>query len=157
MVISAATERWPSGRRRTPGKCVYGNVSRVRIPPSPPSKRKGALGALFLFGGLRGWDENRRFDKLCLEQSLDAEPSGASPRGGESGEGSAARVNPSLFAVFFWLCLKRLRPHNPRQHIAPYTIFFIWPRKLKVAEGMSWVMKITNISSLGSTQKRVEA
>ncbi len=28
--------RWPSGRRRTPGKCVYGNVSRVRIPPSPP-------------------------------------------------------------------------------------------------------------------------
>ncbi len=30
-------ERWPSGRRRTPGKCVYGNpVSRVRIPFSPP-------------------------------------------------------------------------------------------------------------------------
>ncbi len=29
-------ERWPSGRRRTPGKCVYGNVSRVRIPLSPP-------------------------------------------------------------------------------------------------------------------------
>ena len=30
-------ERWPSGRRRTPGKCVYGNpVSRVRIPPAPP-------------------------------------------------------------------------------------------------------------------------
>ena len=27
-------ERWPSGRRRTPGKCVYGNVSRVRIPSS---------------------------------------------------------------------------------------------------------------------------
>src|SRR5210317_921977 len=22
--------RWPSGRRRTPGKCVYGNVPRVR-------------------------------------------------------------------------------------------------------------------------------
>ena len=30
-------ERWPSGRRRTPGKCVYGNpVSWVRIPPAPP-------------------------------------------------------------------------------------------------------------------------
>ena len=28
--------RWPSGRRRTPGKCVSGNASRVRIPPSPP-------------------------------------------------------------------------------------------------------------------------
>ena len=31
----ALTERWPSGRWRTPGKCVYGNVSRVRIPLSP--------------------------------------------------------------------------------------------------------------------------
>ena len=36
VLNSARTERWPSGRRRTPGKCVYGNVSRVRIPPSPP-------------------------------------------------------------------------------------------------------------------------
>ncbi|CCD08204.1 protein of unknown function [Legionella pneumophila subsp. pneumophila] len=33
----ARLERWPSGRRRTPGKCVYGNVSRVRIPLSPPN------------------------------------------------------------------------------------------------------------------------
>ena len=30
-------ERWPSGRRRTPGKCVYvKSVSWVRIPPAPP-------------------------------------------------------------------------------------------------------------------------
>ena len=30
-------ERWPSGRRRTPGKCVYAkSVSWVRIPPAPP-------------------------------------------------------------------------------------------------------------------------
>jgi hypothetical protein len=30
-------ERWPSGLRRTPGKCVYVNsVPRVRIPLSPP-------------------------------------------------------------------------------------------------------------------------
>ena len=36
VVLSAPSEKWPSGRRRTPGKCVYGNVSRVRIPPSPP-------------------------------------------------------------------------------------------------------------------------
>ena len=31
-------ERCPSGRRSTPGKCVRGNSSRVRIPPSPPNK-----------------------------------------------------------------------------------------------------------------------
>ena len=31
-------ERCPSGRRSTPGKCVYvDSVPRVRIPPSPPS------------------------------------------------------------------------------------------------------------------------
>jgi hypothetical protein len=36
VVFSAPLESWPSGRRRTPGKCVYGNVSRVRIPRSPP-------------------------------------------------------------------------------------------------------------------------
>ena len=35
-IIRRLTERWPSGRRRTPGKCVTGNRSRVRIPPSPP-------------------------------------------------------------------------------------------------------------------------
>ena len=32
---SANPERCPSGRRSTPGKCVCGNASRVRIPPSP--------------------------------------------------------------------------------------------------------------------------
>src|SRR6478735_8515809 len=31
------TVRWPSGLRRTPGKCVYVNsVPRVQIPVSPP-------------------------------------------------------------------------------------------------------------------------
>ena len=36
--LSSAAERWPSGRRRTPGKCVGGvPVSRVRIPLSPPN------------------------------------------------------------------------------------------------------------------------
>ena len=29
------TEESPSGRWRTPGKCVYRKVSRVRIPPLP--------------------------------------------------------------------------------------------------------------------------
>ena len=33
---TALQERCPSGRRSTPGKCVCGNASRVRIPPSPP-------------------------------------------------------------------------------------------------------------------------
>ncbi len=36
LLDCAPLVRWPSGRRRTPGKCVYGNVPRVRIPPSPP-------------------------------------------------------------------------------------------------------------------------
>src|SRR5258706_11213618 len=36
-------ERWPSGRRRTLGKRVYGNVSWVRIPPSPPNVLDEAL------------------------------------------------------------------------------------------------------------------
>ena len=30
--LAAATERWPSGLRRTLGKRVYSNVSGVRIP-----------------------------------------------------------------------------------------------------------------------------
>ena len=35
-------EKCPSGRRSTPGKCVYlKRVSRVRIPPSPPERLKG--------------------------------------------------------------------------------------------------------------------
>jgi hypothetical protein len=35
--ITAAPERWPSGRRRSPAKGVYvKSVSRVRIPSSPP-------------------------------------------------------------------------------------------------------------------------
>ena len=42
MVLSPATERWPSGRRRTPGKCVGGEPSRgfeslsLRQPPALP-------------------------------------------------------------------------------------------------------------------------
>ena len=35
-------EKCPSGRRSTPGKCVYlKRVSRVRIPPSPPERLNG--------------------------------------------------------------------------------------------------------------------
>src|SRR3954469_21973415 len=35
--MTKVRERCPSGRRRTLGKRVYGNVSWVRIPPSPPT------------------------------------------------------------------------------------------------------------------------
>ena len=35
-------------------------------------------------------------------------------------------------------------------------MFFSCPRKLKVAEGMSWVMNTTTRSSVGSTQKMVD-
>lgn len=47
--FAPATERWPSGRRRTPGKCVYLNqVPRVRIPLSPPNNEKtGSLKPVF--------------------------------------------------------------------------------------------------------------
>ena len=43
-------ERCPSGRRSTPGKCVYGTtVPRVRIPPSPPiHENAGSLKPAFL-------------------------------------------------------------------------------------------------------------
>ncbi len=40
--------RCPSGRRSTPGKCVYGNVSRVRIPPSPPNQKSPAMRGFFV-------------------------------------------------------------------------------------------------------------
>ena len=37
ILYALKTVKWLSGRKRTPGKCVYVNsVSRVRIPPSPP-------------------------------------------------------------------------------------------------------------------------
>ena len=51
----SGAERWPSGRRRTPGKCVYAkSVSWVRIPPSPqintykiPTKKNVNLNILY--------------------------------------------------------------------------------------------------------------
>ena len=39
-------DRWPSGRRRAPGKCVYvKSVSWVRIPPCPPVPMRATLSA----------------------------------------------------------------------------------------------------------------
>ena len=40
LIFRVLTVRWPSGLRRTPGKCVYVNsVPRVQIPVSPPCRR----------------------------------------------------------------------------------------------------------------------
>ena len=42
--IRTATERWPSGRRRSPAKGVYLiRVSRVRIPSSPPFSQNAVI------------------------------------------------------------------------------------------------------------------
>ena len=49
FVILNYLERWPSGRRRTPGKCVYAkSVSRVRIPSSLQFSNTFNLECIFL-------------------------------------------------------------------------------------------------------------
>ena len=52
------------------------------------------------------------FDKLCLGQSLDAEPRGAAPWKGSSSGGNAARINPSFSAI--------------QTKDAPLGRFFVW-------------------------------
>src|SRR5258706_1953010 len=68
-------ERWPSGRRRTLGKRVYGNVSWVRIPPSPPNVLDEAL--------LRRADRRRgagwRRTRGGVPDGLPAGPGGPTP------------------------------------------------------------------------------
>ncbi len=53
LVCKKNTEKCPSGRRSALGKRMYGNpVPRVRIPPSPPNKKKPARvfrGGFFIF------------------------------------------------------------------------------------------------------------
>ena len=51
---------------------------------------------------------------------------------------------------------RRLRQPR-RQTIAGYTSALSWLRKSKVPDGVSWTMKITNRSWIGSTQKIVLA
>ena len=49
---------------------------------------------------MEGWcGRTLWFDKLCLQQSLDAKPIGGAPCKGESGEGNAARIYPSFSAT----------------------------------------------------------
>ena len=58
------SERWLSGRKRSPAKGVYVNsVSRVRIPLSPPDIKTPAQAGFFMSGGERGL-KRILFDKL---------------------------------------------------------------------------------------------
>ena len=50
VLLPPLTERWPSGRRRTPGKCVGAeSVSRVRIPLSPQKSVNQEVARFTLF------------------------------------------------------------------------------------------------------------
>ncbi len=49
----------------TPGKCVYGNVSRVRLPLSPPKINKASLALAFLFLRCGIGGEHSRFDQFA--------------------------------------------------------------------------------------------
>ncbi len=94
------TERWPSGRRRTPGKCVYGNpVSRVRIPPSPPDSSKGApSGPFCMVGpGARGFEPER--SKMMVRR-VTRSGTRASPQATTRRARHVVPSNPSLSARF---------------------------------------------------------
>ncbi len=140
------TERWPSGRRRTPGKCVYGNpVSRVRIPPSPPDSSKGARLAPFAFPapGVSGFepsiDQGDGSTGAVQRHLLHLRP-----RGSCLSVGGWVLVRPPVFTVpsvrrlpccgwprFVVGCLRCLRPTAcralTRQRAARY--FLACPRK----------------------------
>ena len=73
--------RCPSGRRSTPGKCVYGNVSRVRIPPSPPNKEPGLVPG-FLLGGQGGSDLNPPVRQAGREPGAGRTRNAGAPRRG---------------------------------------------------------------------------
>ncbi len=84
-------ERWPSGRRRTPGKCVYGNVSRVRTPPSPPHHAINLQNPANFSPTAGGSLYNARLGGpyRSLRNVTSLTPSG--PEGSSGGEGSVCR------------------------------------------------------------------
>src|SRR6202789_809778 len=92
-------ERWPSGRRRTPGKCVTPN--RVRGFESHPLRQNVcAVGRilvtkLYLNGDGGGGVRTFRFDSAAA--ALDAGGFATAP----AGRGPKARVNPTLSAKMF--------------------------------------------------------
>ena len=57
------SERWLSGRKRSPAKGVRANTpSRVRIPLSPPLKKKRPQRGLFFLSDAESWRFNPLFD-----------------------------------------------------------------------------------------------
>ena len=107
-------ERCPSGRRSTPGKCVYGNVSRVRIPPSPPNIKRPRRG-LFSIRCQQGFEPsmyqsggstNRQDCRLGRRQ-------GRRPQG--EGPWMDPRQSLPLYAVA-WRCVSSR--HSPTHHPA---------------------------------------
>ena len=72
-------ERWLSGLRRRSRKAVYGNVPRVRIPPSPPLVPVFASGSVsawtvmngvrYFCGEVREW-LNRHAWKACVPATV---------------------------------------------------------------------------------------
>src|SRR3990172_10053560 len=89
-------ERCPRGRRGTTGNRIYGNVSRVRIPPSPP-----CFAQCFR-------------DSKALERRANSEDEGAWMRPEvrarglreEAGKPTSEGRHPSLSAMFFcFFCL----------------------------------------------------
>src|ERR1700733_15312494 len=97
--LAARVERWPSGRRRTPGKCVTPN--RVRGFESHPLRQNVyAVGRilvtkLYLNGDGGGGVRTFRFDSAAA--ALDAGGFATAP----AGRGPKARVNPTLSAKIF--------------------------------------------------------
>jgi hypothetical protein len=116
-----ALERWPSGRRRTPGKCVTPN--RVRGFESHPLRQNvSAVGRILttkldLNGDGGGGVRTLRFDSAAA--ALDAGGFATAP----AGRGPKARVNPTLSAKVFLqlpvmvarVCIFATTGHEPRQ------------------------------------------
>ncbi len=110
-------ERWPSGRRRTPGKCVYGNpVSRVRIPPSPPDSSKGARVAPFAFPapGVSGFEPEK---SNMMVRRVPCSGTRASPQATTRRARHVVPSNPSLSARF-----KQRGPSGPFCISSPWRI-----------------------------------
>src|SRR2546421_6754271 len=105
-----SSERWPSGRRRTLGKRVYGNVSWVRIPPSPPVLLDEALLSRADQRGA-GWRRSRGGSPTVLPAGRGGTPrydgelaerlKAPDSKSGGPGRGSGGRIprSPPIFPV----------------------------------------------------------
>ena len=83
--INGQAEWWPSGRRHTPAKGADGNVSRVRIPSTPPLERckpeMRSLTGPFFFLFQRGLARPSDFRRLAFRpKSVSEAPASLSIR-----------------------------------------------------------------------------